>query len=141
MEVSNRNGESIPREIPVTVYSAEITNGYVFRQIFELYDKLVMEGIPIYFKESGITIRTGTSSSRDSMKLISDIEIYTDDIIEYYMNKDLATIRHPKKIQPVISKNSILTQSNLFLSQSLSLIVSEFIKLLFLTMFLLKSKV
>ena len=93
MEVSNRNNESIPREIPITVYSAEITNGYVFRQIFELYDKLVMEGIPIYFKESGITIRTGTSSSRDSMKLISDIEIYTDDIIEYYMNKELATIK------------------------------------------------
>ena len=93
MEVSNREEESIPREIPITVYSAEITNGYVFRQIFELYNKLVMEGIPIYFKESGITIRTGTSSSRDSMKLISDIEIYTDDIIEYYMNKELATIK------------------------------------------------
>jgi len=93
MEVSNRNQENIPREITITVYSAEITNGYVFRQIFELYDKLVMEGIPIYFKESGITIRTGTSSSRDSMKLISDIEIFTDDIIEYYMNKELATIK------------------------------------------------
>ncbi len=87
------NEEKIPREIDTVVYSAEITNGYVFRQIFELYDKLVIEGIPVYFKESGITIRTGTSSSRDSMKLISDIEIYTDDIIDYYLNEDLATIK------------------------------------------------
>ena len=92
MELSTRD-EKIPREIETVVYSAEITNGYVFRQIFELYDKLVIEGIPVYFKESGITIRTGTSSSRDSMKLISDIEIYTDDIISYYLNEDLATIK------------------------------------------------
>ena len=84
---------AIPKEIPVIIYSAEITNGYVFRQIFELYDKLVIEGIPMYFKESGITIRTGSSSSRDSMKLISDIELFTDDIIHYYMNEDLATIK------------------------------------------------
>lgn len=83
----------IPKEIDTVVYSAEITNGYVFRQIFELYDKLVIEGIPVYFKESGITIRTGTSSSRDSMKLISDIEIFTDDIIHYYLNEDLATVK------------------------------------------------
>jgi len=40
-----------------------------------------IEGIPIYFKDSGITIRTGTSGSRDSRKLISDIEIFTEDII------------------------------------------------------------
>lgn len=84
---------SIPRDPPVIIYSAEITNGYVFRQIFELYDKLVIEGIPMYFKDTGITIRTGSSSSRDSMKLISDIEIFTDDIIHYYMNEDLATIK------------------------------------------------
>lgn len=85
--------ESIPRPIEKIIYSAEITNGYVFRQIFELYDKLVIEGIPVYFKSQNITIRTGTSSSRDSMKLISDIEIYTDDIINYYFNEDFATIK------------------------------------------------
>ena len=45
--------EKIPREIDTVVYSAEITNGYVFRQIFELYDKLVIEGIPVYFKRNG----------------------------------------------------------------------------------------
>ena len=92
--------DKIPKEIDVVVYSAEITNGYVFRQIFELYDKLVIEGIPVYFKESGITIRTGTSSSRDSMKLISDIEIYTDDIISYYLNEDLATIKRTEDQSP-----------------------------------------
>ena len=85
--------ERIPREVPIIVYCAEITNGYVFRQIFELYDKLVIEGIPMYLKESGITIRTGTSSSRDSMKLISDVEIFTEDIIHYYLNEELATIK------------------------------------------------
>ncbi len=85
--------ERIPKEIPIIVYCAEITNGYVFRQIFELYDKLVIEGIPMYLKESGITIRTGTSSSRDSMKLISDVEIFTEDIIHYYLNDELATIK------------------------------------------------
>ena len=93
MDSHDKNEVSIPKEVPVIIYSAEITNGYVFRQIFELYDKLVIEGIPMYFKESGITIRTGSSSSRDSMKLISDIELFTDDIIHYYMNEDLATIK------------------------------------------------
>ena len=75
------------------IYNLEITNGYVFRQIFELYDKLIIEGIPIYFKDSGITIRTGTSGSRDARKIISDIEIFTDDIISYSMNKSLANIK------------------------------------------------
>lgn len=83
---------SIERPISTLIYSVEITNGYVFRQIFELYDKLVMQGIPIFFKEDGITIRTGTSSTRGNRKLISDIEIYTDDVIDYYLNVDLATV-------------------------------------------------
>lgn len=84
--------EQIERPIAKTIYSMEITNGYVFRQIFELYDKLIIQGIPIFFKEDGITIRTGTSGSRNSRRLISDIEIVSDDIIEYYLDKDLATI-------------------------------------------------
>jgi hypothetical protein len=83
--------QSIERPIESTIYSVEITNGYVFRQIFEIYDKLVMQGIPIFFKEDGITIRTGTSSTRGNRKLISDIEIFTDDVIEYYLNPKLAT--------------------------------------------------
>lgn len=116
MELEN-SGEKIPREIDVVVYSAEITNGYVFRQIFELYDKLVIEGIPVYFKESGITIRTGTSSSRDSMKLISDIEIYTDDIINYYMNEDLASIKRTDDQSPCyIEELNINTVKSVFKS-------------------------
>ena len=83
---------SIERPINTLIYSVEITNGYVFRQIFELYDKLVMQGIPIFFKEDGITIRTGTTSTRGNRKIISDIELYTDDVIEYYLNSDLATV-------------------------------------------------
>jgi hypothetical protein len=111
------NDEKIPKEINVVVYSAEITNGYVFRQIFELYDKLVIEGIPVYFKESGITIRTGTSSSRDSMKLISDIEIYTDDIISYYLNEDLATIKRDEETTPCyIEELNINTVKSVFKS-------------------------
>ena len=116
MELENSD-EKIPREIDVVVYSAEITNGYVFRQIFELYDKLVIEGIPVYFKESGITIRTGTSSSRDSMKLISDIEIYTDDIINYYMNEDLASIKRTDEQSPCyIEELNINTVKSVFKS-------------------------
>ena len=85
-------GSAIERPIIKTIYSMEITNGYVFRQIFELYDKLVIQGIPIFFKEDGITIRTGTSGTRNDRKLISDIEIFSDDIIEYYLNPDLASV-------------------------------------------------
>jgi len=116
MELLSRE-DKIPKEIDVVVYSAEITNGYVFRQIFELYDKLVIEGIPVYFKESGITIRTGTSSSRDSMKLISDIEIYTDDIISYYLNEDLATIKRTEDHAPCyIEELNINTVKSVFKS-------------------------
>ena len=36
--------------------SFEITNGYVFRQIFELYYKLIINVIPIYLKENGFIL-------------------------------------------------------------------------------------
>ena len=97
---------SIERPINTLIYSVEITNGYVFRQIFELYDKLVMQGIPIFFKEDGITIRTGTTSTRGNRKIISDIELYTDDVIEYYINTDLATV-------PVLIQNQLVVLNNL----------------------------
>ena len=95
MDVDNKIiiKNNIERPISTLIYSVEITNGYVFRQIFELYDKLVLYGIPIVFKESGITIRAGTSGTKGQRKLISDIEIYTDDIYEYYLNKELATTK------------------------------------------------
>lgn len=82
------------------IFSLEITNGYVFRQIFELYDKLVIEGIPVFLKESGVTIRASTVSTGDSRKFCSDIEIFTDDIIEYYINTDLTTIKKDESDTP-----------------------------------------
>jgi hypothetical protein len=90
MEIETK--EQIERPIVKTIYRVEITNGYVFRQIFELYDKLVIHGIPVFFKEKGITIQTGTGGNRHNRRLISDIELNTDDLIEYYLDKDLATI-------------------------------------------------
>ena len=46
----------------------------------------------MFFKESGITLRTGTNSNKNNRRLISDVEIYTDDIVEYYLNEDLAAV-------------------------------------------------
>lgn len=83
----------IPKKIDTLIFSMEITNGYVFRQIFELYDKLVINSIPMFFKESGVTIRACVFSTRDNRKLISDAEIYTEDIISYYINTDLSTVK------------------------------------------------
>lgn len=80
------------RPISTIIFSIEMTNPYVFRQIFELYDKFIIQGVPMFFKESGITLRTGTNNNRNNRRLISDVEIYTDDIIEYYLNEDLATV-------------------------------------------------
>jgi len=80
------------RPISTLIFSMEMTNPYVFRQIFELYDKFIIQGVPMFFKESGITLRTGTNNNRNNRRLISDVEIYTDDIIEYYLNEDLATV-------------------------------------------------
>ena len=72
------------------IYSLEITNGYVFRQIFELYVILVVQGFPIFFKEDGLTIRVG--NSKNGRQIISDIEIFGEDIMEYYFNKKLAKV-------------------------------------------------
>lgn len=77
------------------IFDIELTNGYVFRQIFEIYDRLIVNVIPIYFKENGITIRT--SSKNNNKEIISDIEIFTDDIISYYLNTSLSSIPKSKK--------------------------------------------
>ena len=76
------------------VFDIELTNGYVFRQIFEIYDRLIVNVIPIYFKENGVTIRT--SSKNNNKEIVSDIEIFTDDIINYYLNPKLASIPNTK---------------------------------------------
>lgn len=80
------------RPINTIIFSMEMTNPYVFRQIFELYDKFIIQAVPMFFKESGITLRTGTNNNKNNRRLISDVEIYTDDIVEYYLNEDLATV-------------------------------------------------
>lgn len=103
------------------IFSLEITNGYVFRQIFELYDKLIINNIPMFFKESGVTIRNCVFSSRDSRKLISDIEIFTDDVIEYYINTDLTTITKAESDTPCqIEKISMTTLKSVIKSISKS---------------------
>lgn len=103
------------------IFSLEITNGYVFRQIFELYDKLVINSIPIFFKESGVTIRACILSTRDNRKLISDIEIFTDDVIEYYINTDLTTIKKEESDTPCqIEKISMNTVKSVLKSISKS---------------------
>ena len=105
------------KEPSTLIFSMEITNGYVFRQIFELYDRLVINGIPIFFKESGVTIRTGTTSCRDNRKLISDVEIFTDDIIDYYINTDLTTVKSVDSEKPCqIEKISMSTVKSVFKS-------------------------
>lgn len=83
------------------VYNLEITNGYVFRQIFELYIKLVIQGIPLFFKEDGVTIRAG-SGNKNGRRLISNIEIFADDIIDYYFNEELADIKAGEETPAII---------------------------------------
>lgn len=103
------------------IFSLEITNGYVFRQIFELYDKLVINNIPMFFKESGVTIRACILSTRDNRKLISDIEIFTDDVIDYYINTDLTTIKKEDSDTPCqIEKISMNTVKSVLKSISKS---------------------
>lgn len=83
------------------VYSLEITNGFVFRQIFELYTKLVIERIPIFLQKDNITIRTGTGS-KNGMKLISNVEIITSDIIDYYFNEEMADVKGDEDCPAII---------------------------------------
>ena len=103
------------------IFSIEITNGYVFRQIFELYDKLIISSIPIFFKESGVTIRSKVISTRDNTKLVSDIEIYTDDVLEYYINTDITTVTNKESENPYqIEKISMSTIKSILKSISKS---------------------
>ena len=85
--------KSIEKPIEKIIFMAEFTGGYIVRQYFEFCDKLIIPGIPFYFKEKEITIRTGTSGgTKNSRRLISNVDIDTDDIIAYYLNMDLVNI-------------------------------------------------
>lgn len=83
------------------IYSIEITNGYAFRQIFELFIKLIIQNIFIFLKEDIITFRAGTGS-KSGRKLISNIEINTDDIIDYRFNEKLADIKETEDSPSII---------------------------------------
>lgn len=80
--------KSIEKPVEKVIFLAEFTGGYIVRQFFEFCDKLIIPGIPFYFKEKEITIRTGTSGTKNSRRLISNVDIDTDDIIDYYLNMD-----------------------------------------------------
>lgn len=75
------------------IFCMELTNGYIFRQIFEVYNQLIVSKIPIFLKESGVTIRASVTCPKTNKKILSDIEIFTDDIINYRINTDLTTIK------------------------------------------------
>lgn len=84
--------KTIQRPVEKTIFKAEFTGGYSIRQIFEFYEKLLINGIVWYFKENEITIRTGTSGAKSNRKLISNIDLDTDDIIYYYLDTDLINL-------------------------------------------------
>lgn len=67
------------------LFSFTILKGFAFRGIFELFDKLMIKTLPIFFKEDGITILTRISKE-DGKQVMTDTEIFGDDIIEYYLN-------------------------------------------------------
>jgi len=82
------------------IFCMEVTNGYAFRQIFEFYNQLVVNKIPMFLKENGVTIQTSISTPKEGKKLMSDVEIFTDDIINYRINTDLTTIKKENNETP-----------------------------------------
>lgn len=90
LEVADK--KTIEKPIEKTIFRAEFTGGYSIRQIFEFYEKLLINGIVWYFKEKEITIRTGTSGTKITRKLISNIDLNTGDIIDYYLDPDLVNL-------------------------------------------------
>jgi len=75
------------------IFSFEITNAYIFKQIFNIHSKLNISSVPFYFKEDGITILTGSTSKANNRRVIIDIEIDGDEILEYYLNKELCSVK------------------------------------------------
>lgn len=75
--------------MPEYVFFVHFPDGYIFRQIFELYYKLQMDNVQMYFKENSITIikaRPGDHS------LVSKIVFDTNQLLEYYLNEKEASI-------------------------------------------------
>jgi hypothetical protein len=91
---------TIEKPIKTTIYLVEFTSGYIIRQVLEFHEKLTIEGIPLYFRESQISILTGTNDARKSRSLISNGEIDTDDLINYHLNLDQVNIPGDDETEP-----------------------------------------
>jgi len=82
----------IERPIEKVIFKAEFTAGYVIRQVLEFYEKLIIHTIPFYFKERDISIITGTGNNKAGRHMVSSMELFTDDILDYYLDMDLVNI-------------------------------------------------
>lgn len=91
-ELGLKISKSIERSIEKVIFRAEFTAGYVIRQVLEFYEKLIIHTIPFYFKEKDISIVTGTGKNKAGRYMISTMELFTDDIIDYYLDMDLVNI-------------------------------------------------
>ena len=91
-ERRERGVEKIERPIEKVIFKAEFTAGYVIRQVLEFYEKLLIHSIPFYFKERDISIVTGTVNNKAGRHMISMMELFTDDILDYYLDMDLVNI-------------------------------------------------
>ena len=83
------------------IFNMEITNGYVFRQLFEIYDRLVVNVIPMYFKENGVTIRTGIIDNGKETNTAGRIK----KIKKYVKNEKYFFLHMEMDCQMLISKN------------------------------------
>jgi hypothetical protein len=90
------------------LYGLEITNGYVFRRIFELYVKLVIQSVQMFFSKDVLTIRTA-SGVKNGRKIISSVEINPDDIIKYYFNQKLAHLPETDETPAIIVEQFDIT--------------------------------
>ena len=75
-----------------TVFSLTITNGYVFRQLFDFYSKLATTRntpIALYLQKDSIVLRLGIKNEKYT--LVSNVGIYPEDIESYYINPKLVS--------------------------------------------------
>lgn len=75
------------------IFLFKITNPEVIKNIIDIYHKNGIISIPFYLKEEGITFRASTTKTNKKQQFISDVEIYTDDILEYYLNHEKCRVK------------------------------------------------
>lgn len=73
------------------IFLFKITNPEVIKNIIDIYYKNNIVSVPFYLKKEGITIQASTIL--ENQKFVSDVEIYTDDILEYYLNLEKCKIK------------------------------------------------